>query len=52
MKLRDLTVQLSNVMPGAGPPMKLTYAAALVAFLVYFMGFLLSFFLPPEKLPE
>lgn len=49
-----VTVQLSNVMPGAGPPMKLTYAAALVAFLVYFTGFLLSFFLPepPEKLPE
>jgi hypothetical protein len=34
--------------------MKLTYAAALVAFLVYFTGFILSFFLPepPEALPE
>jgi len=49
-----VTAQLSNVMPGSSPPMKLTYAAALVAFLVYFGGFLLSFFLPepPEKLPE
>jgi hypothetical protein len=49
-----VTTQLSNVMPGATPPTKLTYAAALVAFLVYFGGFALSFFLPepPEKLPE
>ncbi|MGH9319390.1 MAG: MFS transporter [Vicinamibacteria bacterium] len=49
-----VTTQLSNVVPGATPPMKLAYAAALVGFLVYFGGFLLSFFLPepPEKLPE
>jgi MFS family permease len=49
-----VTTQLANVMPGATPPTKLTYAAALVAFLVYFGGFVLSFFLPepPEKLPE
>jgi MFS family permease len=49
-----VTTQLANVMPGAGPSMKLTYAAALVAFLVYFTGFILSFFLPepPEALPE
>ncbi len=49
-----VTTQLANVMPGATPPTKLTYAAALVAFLVYFGGFVLSFFLPepPETLPE
>jgi MFS family permease len=49
-----VTTQLANVMPGATPPAKLTYAAALVGFLVYFGGFVLSFFLPepPEKLPE
>jgi hypothetical protein len=49
-----VTTQLSNVMPGGSPPTKLTYAAALVAFLVYFGGFVLSFFLPEpkEKLPE
>jgi hypothetical protein len=42
------------VTPGATAPIKLTYAAALVALLVYGSGFLLSFFLPepPEKLPE
>jgi hypothetical protein len=49
-----LTTQLANVTPGATAPIKLTYAAALVALLVYGSGFLLSFFLPepPEKLPE
>ncbi len=49
-----VTTQLANVMPGATPPTKLAYAAALVGFLVYFGGFVLSFFLlePPEKLPE
>jgi MFS family permease len=49
-----VTTQLANVMPGATPPTKLTYAAAVVGFLVYFGGFVLSFFLPepPEKLPE
>jgi MFS family permease len=48
------TTQLANVMPGATPPTKLAYAAALVALLVYASGFLLSFFLPEpeEKLPE
>jgi hypothetical protein len=41
-------------MPGATPPAKLAYAAALVALLVYGSGFLLSFFLtePEEALPE
>ena len=49
-----LTTQLANVTPGATPPIKLTYAAAIVALLVYGSGFLLSFFLPEpeEKLPE
>ncbi len=49
-----VTTQLANVMPGATPPTMLAYAAALVAFLVYFGGFFLSFFLPepPETLPE
>ncbi|MGH9390083.1 MAG: MFS transporter, partial [Vicinamibacteria bacterium] len=49
-----LTTQLANVTPGATPPIQLTYAAAIVALLVYGSGFLLSFFLlePPEKLPE
>jgi len=48
------TTRLANVMPGATPPTKLAYAAALVALLVYASGFLLSFFLPEpeEKLPE
>ncbi len=36
---RVVTTQLANVMPGATPPTKLAYAAALVAFLVYFAGF-------------
>jgi hypothetical protein len=49
-----LTTQLSNITPGASPPAKLAFAAALVALLVYGSGFLLSFFLtePAEKLPE
>jgi hypothetical protein len=49
-----LTTQLSNVTPGASPPSKLAFAAALVALLVYGSGFILSFFLtePEEKLPE
>jgi hypothetical protein len=49
-----LTTQLSNIMPGASPPSKLAYAAALVALLVYGSGVVLSFFLtePEEELPE
>jgi MFS family permease len=49
-----VTTQLANVMPGATPPTKLAHAAALVAFLVFVVGFVLSFFLPepPEKLLE
>ncbi len=49
-----VTTSLANVMPGVSPAVKLTYAAAAVAFFVYASGFALSFFLPepPQKLPE
>jgi len=50
-----VTTTLANVMPGAGPSMKLAYAAALVAFVVYAVGFAASFKLPEpsqDKLPE
>lgn len=50
-----VTTQLANVMPGAGAPMKLAYAAAAVALFVYALGFLSSFWLPEpsqENLPD
>jgi MFS transporter len=49
-----LTTQLAALMPGMTPAVHLAYAAAAVAFLVYGLGLILSFFLPePEKeLPE
>ena len=50
-----VTTQLTNVMPGATPPTRLAYAAAVVAFGVYLAGFLVSWFLPEPKgeaLPE
>jgi len=50
-----LTTQIAASMPGTTPAMHLAYAAAAVAFLVYGLGLLLSFFLPePQKdeLPE
>lgn len=50
-----VTTQLTNVMPGATPPTRLAYAAALVALFVYLMGYLASWFLPEPKgeaLPE
>jgi nitrate/nitrite transporter NarK len=50
-----VTTQLTNVMPGASPSIKLAYAAAAVAAFVYIAGFLLSFSLPEpsrEQLPE
>ncbi len=50
-----LTAQLANIMPGAGPSMRVAYAAACVAFLVYAVGVLASFWLPEplkDKLPE
>lgn len=50
-----LTTQLLVTMPGGAPYIKLAYAAAAVAFLVYAVNLLLSFFLPEpqkEELPE
>jgi MFS family permease len=50
-----LTTQLANVMPGASPAVQLANAAAAVAFLVYAVGFIGSFWLPEPKegdLPE
>ncbi|HXG63768.1 MAG TPA: MFS transporter [Blastocatellia bacterium] len=50
-----VTTTLANVMPGGSPPTQLAYAAALVAFAVYAIGFASSFWLPEperEKLPE
>lgn len=49
-----LTTQLAHHMPGAGPAMKLAFAAAAVAFLVYAVGLICSFWLPepPQQLPE
>jgi MFS family permease len=50
-----LTTQLVKVMPGATPPTRLAYAAALVGTSVYLIGLLASFWLPEpkrEELPE
>jgi MFS family permease len=50
-----LTTQFAKLMPGATPSVKLAYAAASVALLVYTVGLISSFWLPePEKqeLPE
>ena len=50
-----LTTQLANVMPGGSPPERLAYAAALVGFLAYAVGFAASFWLPEpaeSELPE
>jgi MFS family permease len=50
-----VTTQLVNVMPGASPPTRLAYAAALVGAFVYVAGLACSFFLPEpkgEELPE
>ena len=44
-----ITTQLANVMPGGGPPAKLAYSAAAVAFMVYAVGFGASFWLPEPK---
>ena len=44
-----VTTQLVNVMPGATPPIKLAYAAALVGTTVYVVGFAASFWLPEPK---
>ena len=50
-----VTTQLANITPGAGPSMKLAYAAAGVALAVYVIGFTASFWLPEpaqEGLPD
>ena len=50
-----VTTQLANSTPGTSPSMKLAYAAAAVALIVYVIGFLASFSLPEpqsEELPE
>jgi MFS family permease len=50
-----VTTQLTNVMPGATPSMRLAYASAAVALFVYAAGLLLSTQLPEPKgdaLPE
>ncbi len=50
-----VTTQLTNVMPGATPPMRLASAAALVGLLVYLIGLTVSRWLPEPKgeaLPE
>ena len=50
-----LTTQIAAMMPGVTPAIHLAYAAAVVAFLVYGAGLILSFFLPEpqqEALPE
>lgn len=50
-----VTTQLTNVMPGATPQMRLAYAAAAVALFVYGVGLFCSMLLPEpkgDKLPE
>lgn len=50
-----LTTQVQKFMPGGTPAKHLAYAAAVVAFLVYVIGLIGSFFLPEPKqedLPE
>ena len=50
-----VTTQLTNVMPGATPSIRLAYAAGAVGFFVYLMGYITSWFLPEPKsehLPE
>jgi hypothetical protein len=50
-----LTTQLANAMPGGSPSAQLAYACALVAFFVYALGLIASFWLPEpkqDKLPE
>jgi hypothetical protein len=50
-----VTTQLTNVMPGATPSIRLAYSAALVAFGVFLAGYICSHFMPEPKgaeLPE
>ena len=50
-----VTTTLTNYAPGATPPLRLAFAATVVATFVYTAGFICSFFLPEPKgdqLPE
>ena len=50
-----VTTTLTNYSPGATPPLRLAFAATVVATFVYTAGFICSFFLPEPKgedLPE
>jgi MFS family permease len=47
-----VTTQLANVVPGATPFIKLAYSASAVAFVVYGMGFLMSFWMPEPRLDQ
>jgi MFS family permease len=50
-----LTTQIAAMMPGPSPAVHLAYGAAVVAFLVYAIGLVASFWLPEpkqEELPE
>jgi MFS family permease len=50
-----VTTQLTNVMPGGSPQVRLAHAAAAVALFVYVTGFIVSWWLPEPKgdaLPE
>jgi MFS family permease len=47
-----VTTQLTNVMPGATPPTRLAYAAAVVGFGVYLAGYVTSWWLPEPKTAE
>ena len=50
-----VTAQLATVTPGVNPFIKTAYAAAIVGFAVYAIGFIASFWLPEpdeEKLVD
>ena len=47
-----VTTTLATSMPGATPAVKLAWAAAIVGFAVYAVGFAASFFLPEPKAQE
>jgi MFS family permease len=50
-----VTTTLTNYAPGASPPLRLAFAATVVATFVYVAGFVCSFFLPEpqgDELPE
>jgi hypothetical protein len=47
-----LATQLANVMPGATPPARLAYAAAVIGTAAYAIGLVASFWLPEPKREE